>query len=87
MVCTRLNANWYEITLNGQPKHRVRGKILDGHQEARIIALRLGAPPPGFANWTLRLLAEQAVTLEIVETVSHETLRKTLKKTRVANSA
>ena len=70
----------FEITLNGQPKHRVRGKILDGHQEARIIALRLGPPPPGFANWTLRLLAEQAVTLDIVETVSHETLRRTLKK-------
>jgi len=75
----------FEITLNGQPKHRARGKILDGHQEARIIALRLGPPPPGFANWTLRLLAEQAVTLDMVETVSHETLRRTLKKTRIAN--
>ena len=77
----------FEITLNGRPKHRVRGKILNGHQEAKIIALRLGPPPPGFANWTLRLLAEQAVTLDIVETVSHETLRRTLKKTRIANSA
>ena len=71
----------FEITLNGQPKHRGRGKLLDGHQEAQIIALRLGPPPPGFANWTLRLLAEQAVTLDLVETVSHETLRRTLKKT------
>ncbi|HRZ07080.1 MAG TPA: helix-turn-helix domain-containing protein [Candidatus Competibacteraceae bacterium] len=70
----------FEITLNGRPKQRVRGKILDGHQEAQIIALRLGPPPPGFANWTLRLLAEQAITLDIVETVSHETLRRTLKK-------
>jgi hypothetical protein len=70
----------FEITLNGQPKRRVRGKVLDGEQEAKIIALRLGPPPPGFANWTLRLLAEQAVTLDIVEAVSHETLRGTLKK-------
>ena len=70
----------FEITLNGRPKQRVRGKILDGHQEAQIIALRLGPPPPGFANGTLRLLAEQAITLDIVETVSHETLRRTLKK-------
>ncbi len=70
----------FEITLHGQAKRRVRGKILDGTQEAKIIALRLGPPPPGFANWTLRLLAEQAVTLDIVETVSHETLRRTLKK-------
>lgn len=71
----------FEITLNGRPKSRVRGKILDGEQEAKIIALRLGQPPKGFANWTLRLLAEQAVALELVESVSHETLRRTLKKT------
>jgi transposase len=70
----------FEITLNGVPKRRVRGKILDGEQEAKIIALRLGPPPKGFGNWTLRLLAEQAVTLEIVESVSHETVRRTLKK-------
>ena len=70
-----------EITLAGKPKRRTRGKVLDGEQEAKIIALRLGRPPAGFANWTLRLLAEQAVTLEIVESVSHETLRRTLKKT------
>jgi hypothetical protein len=71
----------FEITLDGRPKSRVRGKILDGEQEAKIIALRLGQPPKGFANWSLRLLAEQAVALEIVESVSHETLRRTLKKT------
>ena len=64
----------FEIALNGNPKTRVRRKVLDGDQEAKIIALRLGPPPKGFANWTLRLLAEQAVALEIVESVSHETL-------------
>ena len=67
--------------LDGKPKRRVRRKILDGEQEAAIIALRLGTPPKGFANWTLRLLAEQAVALEIVDSVSHETLRGMLKKT------
>jgi hypothetical protein len=77
----RLVTDGFEITLDGKPKSRVRGKVLDGEQEAKIIALRLGQPPRGFANWTLRLLAEQAVTLEIVESVSHETLRRTLKKT------
>jgi hypothetical protein len=70
----------FETALHGKPKRRVRGKVLDGMQEAKIIALRLGPPPPGFANWTLRLLASQAVALEIVESVSHETLRGTLKK-------
>ena len=77
----RLVTEGFEIALNGQPKSRVRGKALDGEQEAKIIALRLGEPPRGFANWSLRLLAEQAVALEIVESVSHETLRQTLKKT------
>lgn len=71
----------FEIVIDGKPKRRVRGKVLDGEQEAKVIALRLGQPPKGFANWTLRLLAEQVVTLEIVESVSHETLRRTLKKT------
>jgi hypothetical protein len=70
-----------EVTLHGKPKSRVRGKALDGDQEAQVIALRLGTPPKGFSNWTLRLLAEQAVALEIVESVSHETLRGMLKKT------
>ncbi len=56
-------------------------KILDGKQEAEIIALRLGKPPAGFANWTLRLLAERIVELEIADSISHETVRGTLKKT------
>jgi hypothetical protein len=77
----RLVTEGFEIALHGKPKSRVRGKALDGEQEARIIALRLGPPPKGFANWTLRLLAEEAVALELVESVSHETLRRTLKKT------
>lgn len=57
-----------------------RPKILDGKQEAAIIALRLGDPPDGFANWSLRLLAEQVVELGIVEAISYETVRRTLKK-------
>ena len=56
-------------------------KRLDGEQEAQVIALRLGAPPPGYAHWSLRLLARRVVELEIVESVSHETVRRTLKKT------
>ena len=71
----------FETTIQGKPKSRVRRKVLDGEQEAKIIALRLGQPPKGFSHWTLRLLAEQAVVLEIVESVSYETVRRTLKKT------
>lgn len=71
----------FDLTLHGRPKSRVRGKVLDGEQEAQLIALRLGPPPAGFANWTLRLLASQAVALSITDTLSHETVRRTLKKT------
>ena len=56
-------------------------KLLNGEQEARVIALRLRPPPTGYANWSLRLLARRVVELEIVESVSHETIRRTLKKT------
>ena len=56
-------------------------KLLSGEQEARIIATRLGPPPKGFANWTLRLLARKVVELKIVDSVSYETVRRTLKKT------
>ena len=56
-------------------------KLLDGEQEARIIAMRLGQPPAGYANWSLRLLANQVVELGIVESVSYETVRKLIKKT------
>jgi len=54
--------------------------ILDGEAEAKVIAMRLGKPPAGYGRWTLRLLAEQVVELEIVESISHETIRTTLKK-------
>jgi Homeodomain-like domain len=55
-------------------------KLLTGVQEARIIATRLGSPPKGYANWSLRLLARKVVELRIVASVSYETVRRTLKK-------
>jgi transposase len=57
-----------------------RAPLLDGEGEARLIALRCSEPPAGQARWTLRLLADQAVALDIVEAISHETVRQTLKK-------
>ena len=78
----RLVTEGFEIALNGKKRETPpRQRVLDGEQEAKVIALRLGEPPKGFANWSLRLLADQVVELGIVESVSHETLRKTLKKT------
>lgn len=54
---------------------------LDGEGEAKLIAMRLGKPPEGYGRWTLQLLADQLVTLEIVDRICPETVRKTLKKT------
>ena len=54
---------------------------LDGEAEAKLIAMRLGKPPAGYGHWTLQLLADEMVALEIVEAISHETIRKVLKKT------
>ena len=54
---------------------------LDGQAEAKLIAMRLGEPPKGFGKWTLQLLADQLVKLEVVDSICPETVRKTLKKT------
>jgi hypothetical protein len=54
---------------------------LDGVAEAKLIAMRLGKPPAGYGHWTLQLLADELVALEVVDSISHETVRKVLKKT------
>jgi transposase len=63
-----------------KPDRPSRLRTLDGKAEARLIALACSQPPQGRARWTLRLLADQLVELEIVDTVSTETVRRTLKK-------
>lgn len=78
----RLVTEGFEAAVCGKKRERPpRSKVLDGEQEAKVIALRLGPPPKGFSNWSLRLLADKVVELEIVNSVSHETIRHTLKKT------
>lgn len=56
-------------------------KLLNGAGEVKLIAMRLGMPPVGYGHWTLRLLADQMAVLEIVGSISPETVRQTLKKT------
>ena len=71
-----------EAALNRKKRCRPpREKILDGEKEAKLIAMCCGKPPEGRARWTLRLLAGNMVELDIVESISYETLRRTLKKT------
>ena len=78
----RLVEQGFDLTLNGVKRASPPiAKLLDGEQEAQIIAMRLGSPPAGYAQWSLRLLARKVVELGLVEAVSHETVRQTLKKT------
>ncbi len=74
-------AEGMEATLARKRPDRVYERALDGAQEARLIAVACSDAPDGHARWSLRLLADELVRLEVVETVSHETVRQTLKKT------
>jgi len=74
----RLVEEGLEAALNRRPSSR----RLDGEQEARLVALACSTPPQGHGSWTLRLLADQMVALQYVESISYETVRRTLKKTR-----
>jgi hypothetical protein len=76
----RFVTDGFEQTLNGKKRDKPPTEKLSGKQEARVIALRLSPPPKGYANWTLRLLARRVVELEIADSISHETVRRTLKK-------
>ncbi len=68
-------------TLARKRPDRVYERALDGEQEAKLIALACSEAPEGTARWSLRLLADELVRLEVVEAISHETVRQTLKKT------
>jgi hypothetical protein len=71
-----------DITLNGRKGSRIYVKKTDGDFEAHLVALSCGEPPEGFARWSLRLLADKVVELDYIDNVSHETIRKVLKKTK-----
>lgn len=70
-----------EAALHRKAPDRVYRRKLDGEHEARLVAVACSEPPTGHKRWTLRLLADKLVELEIVETVSYETVRQTLKQT------
>jgi transposase len=70
-----------QAALNRRPPNRHYHRKLDGQQEARLIALACSEPPEGQARWSLRLLAERMVELEVVDDLSYQTVRRTLKKT------
>jgi hypothetical protein len=73
-----------EAVLTPKPTTRIYERRLDGKAEAHLVAIACGAPPEGRARWTLRLLADRMVALGYVESVSHEAVRQTLKKTNLS---
>jgi transposase len=81
-VRKRLVTEGFELALEGKKRREPSTPCkLDGEAEAKLIAMRLGKPPSGYGHWTLRLLADEFVALEVVDSISHETVRKVLKKT------
>jgi transposase len=71
-----------EVALMPKKPGRPRRRVLDGRAEAHLIALSCSDPPEGRERWSMRLLAQKMVELEHVEALSHESVRRTLKKTR-----
>ncbi len=69
-----------DAALEREPRKRDRSRVLDGDAEAQVIALMCSESPVGQARWTLKLLGHRLVELEVVESVSHETIRQALKK-------
>lgn len=69
-----------ERALNHKRAYRTRGRVLDGKAEAHLVKVACSAPPDGREGWTMQLLADKLVALAVVERVSDETVRQTLKK-------
>jgi transposase len=71
-----------DIALNGTKGKRIYEKKADGDFEAHLVALSCSDPPEGFARWSLRLLADKVVEFDYIDSISHETIRRVLKKTK-----
>jgi len=73
-----------DAALGVAPTSRVYEKKVDGETEARLVSIACSEPPQGFCRWSLRLLADRMVELNYVDEISHETVRKVLKKTNLS---
>ena len=71
------------VALNGHKGKRIYEKKADGDFEAHLVALSCSEPPEGFARWSLRLLADRVVELNYIDSISYETIRRVLKKTKL----
>ena len=83
-VKKRFVTSGLDVALNGKISDRVYEKKADGDFEAHLVALSCSKPPEGFSRWSLRLLADRAVELNYIDGISHETVRRVLKKTNLS---
>lgn len=74
----------FDAALRPRPSSYVQPRKLDGHLEAQLVTLACSEAPAGRSRWTMRLLADRLVQLGVVEEISHETVRQTLKKTKLS---
>ncbi len=81
-VKKRFVEDGFDIALKGRKGSRIYTKKADGDFEAHLVALSCSDPPEGFTRWSLRLLADKVVELDYINSVSHETIRRVLKKTK-----
>ncbi len=80
-VKKRFVVDGLDVALNGRKGSRVYAKKADGDFEAHLVALSCSEPPKGFSRWSLRLLADRVVELDYIDNISHESIRRILKKT------
>ena len=73
-----------DVALNRRKGSRIYVKKADGDFEAHLVALGCSEPPKGFARWSLRLLADKVVELDYIDSISHEAVRRVLKKTKLS---
>ncbi len=83
-VKKRFVVDGLDIALNGRKGSRVYAKKADGDFEAHLVALSCSNPPEGFSRWSLRLLADRVVELNYIDSISHESIRRILKKTNLS---
>ena len=74
----------FEVALNRHPRERVYEKKADGDFEAHLVAISCSKPPKGFTRWSLRMLADRVVELNYIDSISYETVRQVLKKTKLS---
>ena len=80
-IKSRFVIDGLDVALNGRKGSRVYKKKTDGDFEARLVALSCSEPPEGYSRWSLRLLADKVVELDYIDNISHEAIRRILKKT------